>query len=42
MIEHSEIAAGEIHAPHQWVVANESARLALTPSADDLRKYLFQ
>lgn len=41
-IEHSVIPTGEIHAPHNWVVADEAARLALSVSAGDVRKYAYQ
>lgn len=41
-MEHGVIPAGEIHAPHNWVVADEAARLALTPAATDLGKYCWQ
>lgn len=41
-MKHEVIPAGEIHAPHNWVVADEAARLALTPAATDLGKYCWQ
>lgn len=41
-IEHSDIQAGEIHAPHNWRVADEAARLALEVTEADLGKYLWQ
>lgn len=41
-MEHELIPAGEIHAPHNWVVANEAARLALVVTEADLGKYCWQ
>lgn len=41
-MEHEVIPAGEIHAPHNWVVADEAARLALVPTESDLGKYCWQ
>lgn len=41
-MEHVAIPAGEMHAPHQWRVANAAARLALTVGEADLGKYLWQ
>ena len=41
-MEHEVIPAGEIHAPHNWVVADETARLALVPTESDLGKYCWQ
>lgn len=42
MIEHSDIPPGEVHAPHNWRVANATARLALAPVAADVGKYAWQ
>ena len=41
-MEHEVIPAGEIHAPHNWVVADEAARLALVVTEADLGKYCWQ
>ncbi len=42
-MEHTETPAGEIHAPYQWVVADETARLAIVPeSALDQHKLCLQ
>lgn len=41
-MEHEVIPPGEIHAPHNWVVADEAARLALVVTAADLGKYCWQ
>ncbi|OUL98557.1 collagen-like triple helix repeat-containing protein [Variovorax sp. JS1663] len=41
-IQHAVIPAGKRHGAHQWVVANEAARLALTPSSSDLYKFALQ
>ncbi len=30
-IEHSDIESGEIHRPYNWVVNNETERLAIIP-----------
>ncbi|OQA32891.1 MAG: hypothetical protein BWY57_01618 [Betaproteobacteria bacterium ADurb.Bin341] len=42
-MEHTAIPAGDIHAPYQWVVDDESARLAIVPeSVADLHKLCLQ
>lgn len=41
-IQHRDIAAGEVHAPHNWKVANAAARSALTVAAGDVGKYCWQ
>lgn len=41
-MKHEVIPPGEIHAPHNWVVADEAARLALVVTAADLGKYCWQ
>ena len=41
-MEHEVIPPGEIHAPHNWVVADEAARLALVVTDADLGKYCWQ
>lgn len=41
-IEHSDIGAGAIHTPFNWVVSDAAARLALTPVVVDLRKVAYQ
>lgn len=41
-MEHEVIPPGEIHAPHNWVVADEAARLALVVTEADLGKYCWQ
>lgn len=41
-MEHNAIPAGEIHAPHQWRVADETERLALSVDATDVGKYAWQ
>ena len=41
-MEHKDIPTGEIHSPHQWVVADEAARLALPLTSADVRRYLWQ
>lgn len=41
-MEHSDIPAGEVHAPHNWRVADEAERLALVVADADIGKYLWQ
>lgn len=41
-MEHEVIPAGERHAPHQWEVANQTARLALTTLTGDVGKTCWQ
>ena len=41
-MEHADIPAGEMHAPHQWRVASAAEREALTVLATDLGKYCWQ
>lgn len=41
-MEHKIIGPGHIHRPHNWVVPDESARLALPVSDEDVGKYLWQ
>lgn len=41
-MEHDVIPAGERHAPHNWEVADESARLALSTSTGDVGKTAWQ
>lgn len=41
-IQHRDIAAGEVHAPHNWKVANAAARTALIVAAGDVGKYCWQ
>lgn len=41
-IQHRDIAAGEVHAPHNWRAANAAARLALSVVAGDVGKYCWQ
>ncbi len=41
-MEHNVIPPGERHGPHQWVVVNQTARLALTPTSDDVGSYCWQ
>ena len=41
-MEHEVIPAGEIHAPHNWVVADEPERLALVVTEADLGNYCWQ
>ena len=42
MMEHEVIPPGEIHAPHNWRVADETERLALIVTEADLGKYCWQ
>ena len=42
MMEHEVIPPGEIHAPHNWRVADETGRLALIVTEADLGKYCWQ
>ena len=42
MMEHEVIPPGEIHAPHNWRVADETERLALIATEADLGKYCWQ
>lgn len=42
MIEHSSVPTGEIHAVHNWVVADEAALSGLSVTSGDVRKYAFQ
>lgn len=42
MPEHSDIVTGERHGPCNWEVADEAARLALTPAAGDVGKDCWQ
>lgn len=41
-IEHRDITAGEIHAPYNWIVANQAARLAISPASGDQYKTCLQ
>lgn len=41
-MEHTDIPAGEIHTPYQWVVDDATARLALVPIASDVDKLCLQ
>lgn len=41
-MEHTDIPAGEIHLPFQWLPANEAARLAIAPLAGDIHKLALQ
>jgi hypothetical protein len=41
-MKHSRAQTGDIHKPYNWVVADETARLALTPVAEDILKLCFQ
>lgn len=41
-MEHEVIPPGEIHAPHNWVVADEASRLALVVTEADRGKYCWQ
>lgn len=41
-MEHVNISAGEIHAPHQWRPADEAERLSISVVASDHGKYALQ
>lgn len=41
-MEHDVIPPGEIHPPHNWRVADEAARLALSVTSADVGKYAWQ
>lgn len=41
-IEHVEIQPGEVHAPHNWRVADAAAREALPVTAAELGMYCWQ
>ena len=41
-MEHTDIPAGEIHTPYQWVVADAAARTALVPVSGDQYKLCLQ
>lgn len=41
-MEHDVIPAGEIHSPFQWLPADETARLAITPTSSDVHKLALQ
>ncbi len=40
--QHAAISPQHIHAPHSWVVADATARAALTPVSTDVGKYCLQ
>ena len=41
-MEHKEIILGHMHRPHNWVVADATARLSVVVDDSDVGKYLWQ
>lgn len=41
-MEHRTIPVGQNHTPYQWIVADEAARSAIIPTADDRHKLCLQ
>lgn len=41
-MEHKEIPSGQMHRPHNWVVADRSALYGLSVTSDDIGKYAWQ
>lgn len=41
-VDHAAFSQGQIHSPFNWVVANDAAKAAIVPVAEDVNKSLWQ